>query len=356
MRLAIDVRSLMDRPTGIGVYGAQCVERLSDAGVELRAYSFGGQCPSTQLEGLLPRFERFVHHPVPTRAIRQIWRRGLGRPIERLVGDVDLVFATEVIVPPCRAPVLTVVHDALFLAHPEWFPRYVQQAGPEILEDALARAAVIVHSSHTTAADIAARYDIAGRAVVVPPSTPVHSRWRPGGKRALFVGTQEPRKGLGTLARAMARLPDDVEVDVVGKVGWGAWEGRRTAALLAAADRWHVRGFVSPKALERLRANAALVVAPSLAEGFGLPLLEGLAAGLPTVASDIDVFREVAGDGAALVPATDVDAWADALGALLSSTSACVTLSERGLARARAFSPEAQSQGLLAAVRRGAAA
>jgi len=132
----------------------------------------------------------------------------------------------------------------------------------------------------------------------------------------LFVGNLEPRKNLGTLVRAHAaarRADPSVPVLVlVGPAGWGdRWQG-------APPDPRDVvtAGYLTDGELRAVVAGARAVCMPSHYEGFGLPVLEALAAGRPVLASDIPAHREVAQGHATLLPATDVPAWSEALMAL----------------------------------------
>jgi glycosyltransferase involved in cell wall biosynthesis len=131
----------------------------------------------------------------------------------------------------------------------------------------------------------------------------------------LFVGNLEPRKNLGTLLRAHAAArgqdPSTPPLVLVGPAGWGdRWQG-------TAPDPRDVvlAGSLSGPDLRRVVARAAAVCMPSRYEGFGLPVLEALAAGRPVLASDIPAHREIAAAQATLLPADDVDAWAGALAA-----------------------------------------
>lgn len=343
----------MDRPTGIGVYGAQCLERLLDAGHEVLAYSFGGRVPGPALSRLAPRLRKLVHHPVPMRVMRRLWRAGLGLEPESLFGSIDVVFATETTLPRTEAPTVSVLHDALFLRHPEWFPRYVRVAGPENLRDVEARATLLVHSSETARDVIASEIPgVRPRAVVVPPAVYVEPFWRPGGSDILFVGTREPRKGLGVVARALLRLPIASRLVVVGKPGWGSLPGGDALSLLEEQGRLAIEGFVSPTRLRRLRETCAVAVVPSLDEGFGLPLLEALASGIPTVASDVPVFREVAGDACAFAAPGAPDDWAAVLEPLLSAPARLKALAADGIERGASFTVERQAAALDAALRR----
>jgi glycosyltransferase involved in cell wall biosynthesis len=127
------------------------------------------------------------------------------------------------------------------------------------------------------------------------------------------MGNLEPRKNLGTLLRAhrAARRenPAVPPLVLVGPAGWGdRWQGETPHP-----EDVVLGGYLSDEALRSVVAAATAVCMPSQYEGFGLPVLEALAAGRPVLASDIPAHREVAGRHAVLLPTDDVDAWSQAV-------------------------------------------
>jgi glycosyltransferase involved in cell wall biosynthesis len=135
-----------------------------------------------------------------------------------------------------------------------------------------------------------------------------------------------------------ARL-DDAELVLVGGRGWRSAELERT--LEAVGDRVRICGFVTDEELAQLYAGAACFAFPSLAEGFGLPVLEAMASGVPVVSGDRTSLPEVVGDAGLLVDPADEDALADALARLLEDRELAAELARRGLERSRGFSWEA---------------
>jgi glycosyltransferase involved in cell wall biosynthesis len=135
----------------------------------------------------------------------------------------------------------------------------------------------------------------------------------------LALGTVEPRKDLPTLVAAFDRAADavdDLALVVAGPDGWGV--EAFDAAVAATRHRGRIRrlGWVDDTARADLLAGACCLAFPSVYEGFGLPPLEAMAAGVPVVCSDLPVLAEVTGDAARRVPVRDIVAWADALVAM----------------------------------------
>jgi glycosyltransferase involved in cell wall biosynthesis len=138
----------------------------------------------------------------------------------------------------------------------------------------------------------------------------------------LFVGTLQPRKNVATLLQAYDRLDPRIRAErqlvIAGRYGWGAEPLRRELERRRADKRVLWLDYVDQDALRRLYREAAAFIFPSLAEGFGLPVLEALASGVPVVASDLPAVREAANDHAIFTSPHDPDALADAMRCALS--------------------------------------
>jgi glycosyltransferase involved in cell wall biosynthesis len=151
----------------------------------------------------------------------------------------------------------------------------------------------------------------------------------------LFCGTIEPRKNLPRVIQAFQALDrPDLEMVLVGQRGW---KEDIEAALTKLAGRARRLGLVPRGDLEALYSQAAVVVYPSLREGFGLPVLEAMAQGAPVVTSAGTATEEVAGDTALLVDPLDVDAIATAIERLLDDRSLAAQLGKAARERAATF-------------------
>jgi alpha-1,3-rhamnosyl/mannosyltransferase len=168
----------------------------------------------------------------------------------------------------------------------------------------------------------------------------------------LWVGSLEPRKGVGTLVAAMARMRrrkgraapsvvGDVQLVLAGYPGWLNRDLLSAADASALGSALRQLGKVNEDELWSLYAGATVFAFPSRHEGFGLPVLEAMSQGTAVVASDIPAIREVAGGAARLVPPGDVDAWVDALEDLLGDEPARALLAAAGQQRARRFDVQA---------------
>ena len=132
----------------------------------------------------------------------------------------------------------------------------------------------------------------------------------------LYVGTVEERKDLITAVRALAQLPDVRLVSAGPQTGYAA-RVRATAESAGVGERVTLQGFVDEATLRALYSSAIALIFPSRYEGFGLPALQALAAGLPVVASDLPVLREVLGDWALFAPPGDARAFAQCVRSIM---------------------------------------
>lgn len=175
----------------------------------------------------------------------------------------------------------------------------------------------------------------------------------------MAIGTIEPRKDYPLLVRsfdAVAAVHPDVALVIVGGAGWGAEAFAEALATSAAKDRIVRPGYLDDAGLSATLSGAAVLAYPSLYEGFGLPPLQAMAAGVPVVATAAGAVPEVVGDGAWLVPSGDGDALAARLVESLDGGEAVDALVARGRARATDFSWERCADGLVGLYRDAAAA
>ncbi|MGH3976711.1 MAG: glycosyltransferase, partial [Pseudonocardiaceae bacterium] len=158
----------------------------------------------------------------------------------------------------------------------------------------------------------------------------------------LAIGTLEPRKGIDTLLAALA-APDapDLPVVLAGQPGWGRVDPAALAWQFGLnPSRMHVLGRISDPELAAVLHGAAVLAAPSRTEGFGLPVLEAMAAGIPVVHSDAPALVEVAGGAGVTVRRDDPAALAAALRTVLSDPDQMKTMIAAGRRRAQRFSWE----------------
>jgi alpha-1,3-rhamnosyl/mannosyltransferase len=165
------------------------------------------------------------------------------------------------------------------------------------------------------------------------------ARYRLNKPYVLFVGTVEPRKNLDTLLDAWAQvaspLREEFDLVAAGPVGWG--DQRTLERLRSAEGGLRYLGYVPEEDLPGLTAGAAVFVYPSLYEGFGLPLGQAMAAGVPVITSNVSSMPEVAGEAGLLVDPRSPAEIARALERLLPDAELRQKMAQRGIERARRY-------------------
>ncbi len=293
---------------------------------------------------------------------------GVGWPRLPVLHGAELVHAPSVAVPPHPGvPLVVTVYDVAPTLFPESFPARGRRFHSQGMAAAARRADVVLTLSEAAAAEIAQHSTIPSDRirvvphgvadVVVDPAVRravLTSRGLAGRPYVLWVGSLEPRKGVGTLVAAMASLRRrqaqrpggrsvsapwvrEVQLVLAGFPGWLNRDLLPATDAAALGSAIHQLGVVAEDELWSLYAGATVFAFPSRHEGFGLPVLEAMSQGTAVLASDIPVIREVAGAAARLVPPDDVEAWADALEDLLKDEAARRDLAAAGRERSRRF-------------------
>jgi glycosyltransferase involved in cell wall biosynthesis len=253
------------------------------------------------------------------------------------------------------------MHDLFFLDDPERTRAEIRRDYPALAADHARRADAIVTPSFYTRQLVIDRFGIdPARVHACRPGAP---RWRqlgrgphvPADGAILFVGTLEPRKNVGVLldayARLAARLPAVPPLVLAGSATPEAagWLARLDEPPLAGRAT-HL-GYVRGDQRESLYAGARVVVLPSLDEGFGLPALEAMSAGVPVIASARGALPEVVGAAGLLVDPADAEGLADAIETVVRDADVARARGQAGLEQARTFTWPAAAAALGTAYR-----
>jgi glycosyltransferase involved in cell wall biosynthesis len=335
VRVALDATPLLGHPTGVGAFCQGALAALAlRPGVDVRAYAVSWR-RRRLIEAKLPDRVAARQRPMPARPLHALWARGDRPPLEWFIGATDVVHGTNFLVPPTsRAAAVVSVHDLTPLHHPELCDA-ATLAYPGLIRRALDRGAWVHTDSAFVAREVMEAFDAEpSRVRVVNPGIPdlavaadaeaaaVLRRFLPPGieRYCLAIGTAEPRKDLPGLVRAFGAVAErqpDVALVLAGPPGWG--EQALASAIAASGARQRIvrTGWVAPADLAVLLSRASVLAYPSLYEGFGLPPLQAMRAGVPVVATRAGSLPEVLGDGALLVEVGDREGLAEALGICL---------------------------------------
>lgn len=373
--VTIDASSLLTPQTGIGRYTEQLVRALlarREARIRLMcSYRPGAaQTGEAIAEAYAPLGAELVRNPVPNRLLHASWEL-LGFPGAEAFGATDVFHATNHLAPPARrAAVVATVHDLTAIRFPEWHAPY-QRLVARYLPKSVRRSRLLLADSQSTADDLMAYLDVPAEKIRVVPlaaaphfyqaPTPesllaVRGRYGLAGAYYLFVGTLEPRKNLGTLLLAYQKLPREIqEAHPLVLVGSRGWEDERLITMIDALPTVRWLGRVPDADLPALMAGSLGFVYPSRFEGFGLPVLEAMAAGAPVVTSDVSSLPEVTGAGpesaGLLVDPEDVEGLEKAMRRLAEEPALREDLIRRGRARAATFSWDRTAELTMAAYR-----
>lgn len=321
MAIALDATySLGDNLSGVGVYSREILYGLAEAHPEERF----------QFWYRPHRFLPARREPLPSNAVRKLLP-----PAARLFHGLNQRLPYF----PLRHPVAT-FHDLFVLtgeySTPEFRARFAAQA-----RDAARRAAAIITVSEFTRSQVvsllgveAARVRVVHHGIRALPQTDEAARE----KMILNVGAIQTRKNIARLVGAFETLGAEWKLVLAGSDGFGSAEIHQRIANSPARERILARGYLPPHELGALYRRAAVFAFPSLDEGFGMPVLEAMAAGTPVLTSNRSALPEVAGNAALLVDPLDTESIVAGLRELTGNEALRTDLSHRGKARAGLFS------------------
>ncbi|HEV2527444.1 MAG TPA: glycosyltransferase family 1 protein [Thermomicrobiales bacterium] len=309
--------------------------------------------------------DRWVGHPVG----RIAWEQ-TALPIRARRDGWDLLHSPVNVTSLLRTvPAVVTVHDLAFMSAGATMPAARRRYLAAMTHRSVRTAARVIAVSESTRDELARWFDVLPDRVAVTPLAP-EPHFHPAGSDELAdfrirsgidrpfilsVGTREPRKNGPALVRAWASIAASIPHDLVlvGPAGWLGGELDQALADLTDGLRERVRltGFVDDADLPRWYAAAAAFAYPALYEGFGLPVIEAMACGVPVLTSTTSSLPEVAGDAALLVPPGEVDAIAAGLQRLVTDSALAGDLRSRGLVRAATFSWERTARQTVAAYR-----
>ena len=369
MLIGIDAsRAVAAHRTGTETYSLRliCNLILLGTGHRLRLYTngqpsaglFGGDLAAANVELRSIPFPRLWTH--------------LRLSAEMAVRPPDVLFVPAHVLPlihPRRS--MVTVHDLGYLAYPEahktgdrryldWSTRWNARRAKIVIADSAATRMDLMRAYGVDGSKIRVIY--LGRDETLAPVrddrmlAEVRARYAIAARYVLYVGTLQPRKNLARVIEAFARAAAapafaGIQLVLAGKKGWLYDDLFAQVERMGLASRVIFPGYIDDADLPALLSGALAFVFPSLYEGFGIPVLEAGACGVPVITSNTSSLPEVAGDAALLVDPHDVDAIAEAMNRLVTDEALRAELSRRGLANVQRFSWEKCAWETLAVLR-----
>ena len=355
MRILVDYRPALRARTGVGEYIHTLVAAYTatfDDALTVFTSSWKDRPAASLAHDLRARV---VDRRVPVRVLNYLWHRMEWPPVEVLAGGTDVVHSAHpLLIPSRRAAQVVTIHDLFFMSHPERTQAEIRRDYSLLTPDHARRAHAIITSSDHTKRLIVEQLSVPQeRVYVCPPGAP---RWRELGRTPrtprngyiLFLGTLEPRKNLAVLLDAYARLARSTHPILPLVIAGGASPEAHTLLERISHEplKGHVeyRGYVADDQREALFAGARALVLPSWDEGFGLPVLEAMSAGVPVVTSNRGSLPEVVGGAGVTLDPDDVASWAATLDKVATDTAWATDLACAGLERAKAFTWERSAE------------
>ena len=344
---------------GIGVYTANLLKSFENvAGLDVRRFyypptlassfgSYGGASVSR------------LHLPYPVSGFFSHVLNLTDINNRLIKSQVDIFHCTDYKIPKLKAvPVIATLYDAIQLKNPEWASGRLRKLKNKVLRNSAAWADHIITISDFVVEDVVEYWGVSTDNVSVVHCGVddvwfykrsdheielVKSSYNIEKSYILFVGTFQPRKNIGRIIDAYMSLPDVYRKEnilvLVGKEGWGGDDLQGKIEKLVVKGQCIRIKNASDSDVRCLYQAAAVFLFPSLYEGFGLPVLEAFASGVPVITSKDTALEEVAGDDALLVDPYSVEDIADKLKYLLDLDMVSRNkIIESGITRARQFS------------------
>lgn len=359
IRVAFNATSLLSPLTGIGQYSRQLALGLAQhQGIDA-SFFYGAvwgkkvrDAPLPGSAGLVPWLRSHVPYSYALR--RLIQNNRFARHAS--TRTFDLYHEPNILPLPFDGPTVITVHDLSWIRYPETHPPERVRAMHKYFQRGLEQASLILTDSEFVKRELMEVFGVKPvricpvllgvEATFHPQSTDetravldkyklVHSQY------LLAVGTLEPRKNLAVALRAFRQLSPSLRrrfpLVLVGMTGWHSSALERELAPLIAAGEVRQLGYLPRAELATIIAGAAMLIYPSIYEGFGLPPLEAMACGVPVITSNVSSIPEIVGDGGLMLEPQDIDGFAKAMETLLVAPDVRHEIALKALVRSAHF-------------------
>jgi glycosyltransferase involved in cell wall biosynthesis len=364
IRIGIDISRTIEESTGVGYYAKNLVHALAkvDSGNDYLLYGIFYDCyPKGWKKAVVPKSSNFKLHQKdsPSWFVRRRWMN-FRHSKENLLGEVDIVHSTAFTMPLVSKPKTVVtIHDLSIFIYPQHHTEANYQFVTRNVHQAARRANFIIAVSesskrevmrflHMPEEKIGVVYEAAGDIFhqKCPSDTVamIKNKYKINKRYFLSVGSLEPRKNLGRALVAFKALIEmkkaDYQFVIAGGKGWKNEAFYNLIRKLDIDEHLVFTGYVPEEDLPALYQGADVFVYPSLYEGFGLPVIEAMASGVPVITSNTSSLPEVAGDAALLVRPTEVFEIYEAMEALATRPELREELRDKGKNQSNLFSWE----------------
>lgn len=367
MEIAIEGQIFYDQRTGIGHYTFNILKHLLEVdkknSYDLILFPFlsgGKKFFLGKKENLNYRFVKYL----PFRLYRKLFTLGFGLSLDLLAGRHDLYFFPNFQSFPVQAGYkVAMIHDLGFIRFPSFAANQKSiQYLRKVTEESVKGADRLVVISEFTKKELIDNYEVNPRKIeVIYPGLDrevfsLKRESRSGLKKfgikrpyILFLGMLEPRKNIAGLIKAFAGMPShkNYQLVIAGGRGWKFEEIFKVVDKLNLKDDVIFTGYVTDQERPQLLHGASLFVYPSFYEGFGMPVVEAQACGVPVITSNTSSLPEAAGEGAIFIDPNNVGEISSAMQKVLTSKSLREELIKKGLQNAQKYSWEKSARKLL---------
>jgi glycosyltransferase involved in cell wall biosynthesis len=348
VRLAYDASSIRHYRSGIGHYTASLLDTLRIQ------FPWNSYLVLSHLAGVGFKGPNLIPTQRRSFPIKEIWMQ-LWLPRILAGTRPDLCHFTNNIAPMrAKFPYVLTVHDLSLIDHPEWHPWTRRIWMRRVMRPSVLKARTVLCASEATRQEILSWVPIDPERVQAIPLAPrsifltsclgakiaaVKARYGLNRPFILYVGNIEPRKNLPALLKAYRLLdPPDIDLVMAGRYAWLPHEFQREARNPYYHGRLHRLGYVPDEVLPALYQSALAFAYPSRMEGFGLPVLESMASGLPVLVSRIEPLMSLVNDAGWLADPEKPTEWASALDEIIRDPVKRVQMAERGKERSANYS------------------
>jgi len=335
MRIGIDIRSTLKKKTGIGQYTLNLINHLAKIDQQNEYFLYSKR-------KLFDRKRRLPRLPAKNfRHKLDYFSKGPARTI----GNIDIFHASSFdLDKPKNSRLVLTIHDVITKTYPQGHTKETIESVDRQLKNILKQVDAIAVDSRNTKSDLLKWYDV-NEAIVEVVYPGVNNWFYPedckDGKYLLFVGTIEPRKNISGLVKAFEELKKEQKIEhkliIVGMKGWMYNDVLNETASSEFKDDIILKDYISNENLRPWYNHATAFIFPSFYEGFGFPIVEAFACGVPVVTSNTSSCGEIADDAALLIDPNEPAEIAEATMRIIKDSELTKDLRKKGIEQAKKF-------------------